>query len=156
MTFSRAFPVVSSLVFANSWYIREPHVFGGGNFLKIRGWHPEPSTQYPVPQCGVLGFWEIVGCWSNMGSETTVACDDHYQVFRLLQPNYVMGGWVAKLAPQAHGTLLLFFRRIFFSLLVGFYELRPSNCGGSQRAAKFAAMQTAPRLLCTLPSVVKY
>ena len=30
-----------------------------------------------------------------------VACDDHYQVFRLLQPNYVMGGWVAKLAPQA-------------------------------------------------------
>ena len=26
------------------------------------------------------------------GSETTVACDDHYQVFRLLQPNYVMGG----------------------------------------------------------------
>ena len=71
-----------------------------------------------------------------------MACDDHYQVFRLLQPNYVMGGWVAKLAPQAHGTLLLFFRHILFSLLVGF-ELRPSNCGGSQRAAKFAAMQTA-------------
>ena len=53
MTFSRAFPVVSSLVFANSWYIREPHVFGGGNFLKIRGWHPVPST--PVRGLGFLG-----------------------------------------------------------------------------------------------------
>ena len=90
------------------------------------------------------------------GSETTVACDDHYQVFRLLQPNYVMGGWVAKRAPQAHGTLLLFFRRIFFSLLVGFYELLPSNCGGHNAQQSSQLCKLPPRLLCTLPSVVKY
>ena len=32
-----------------------------------------------------------------------------------------------KLAPQAHGTLLLYFPTSFFSFLVGFCELRPSN-----------------------------
>ena len=130
-SFSRAFPVVSSLVFAKSWYIREPHVFGGGNFLKIRGL--APSTQYLVPTSPFGKSWDDGRIWGGPRRQwpatTTTRCSG------CCSQTMSWVGWVAKLAPQAHGMLLF---------LVGFYELRPSNCGGSQRAAKFAAMQTAP------------
>ena len=78
------------------------------------------------------------------GSETTVACDDHYQVFRLLQPNYVMGGVGCK-ACAAGARYATFILSTYLFLTPRWVLRAPTvKLWGSQRAAKFAAMQTAP------------
>ena len=85
------------------------------------------------------------------GSETTVAWDDHYQVFRLLQPNYVMGGVGCKAcaAGARYATFIIFgdmtlvtYRRKSFSMreddscaphsphTMSIQQVRPFGLGG--------------------------
>ena len=107
------------------------------------------------PTCNVQEQedFEKTAFWRSHGTQHFKKLSLKMHFFFYSQTMSGKGGMQACAAGARYATF--FFGHPSFSLLIGFYELRPSN-GGSQHAAKFAAMQTAPTFTLHFSFKVKY